>query len=494
MTSLRRVAVVGRDVPLWLSAAVLTRALAPAGIVVEAIELPSRLTGVEVLSSLPALEAMHHRIGIDEDRLLRAVGGSFSLGHNFLGSNGDKPPFFHAWGSYGVAIDGEPFLGHWLRARSFGLRTALQDFCPSAVAAKNGKLLLPDAATEAFGRAEYAYHLPARSYAGYLKAAAQAAGVGIRQALSILPTHAPDGSISGLRLDNGADVPADLFIDATDADAFLIGGALGAPAEDWLAGSPARYRLLAGAPTLPTIPPYADIRAGETGWTGMFPSASVTGVVHVHAEADEAVALRQAERASGMRLTGARSEPLSHRFRSPWTANCIGIGEATATMDPIHGVDLHVLQIGLVQLLELFPGSTEHAAERAEYNRRIRSHVERIRDFQTVYYATARGPGPFWSGFRRERPPSSLAHRIATFAARGTIAPMEDDSFTPESWQAMLLGHDVLPQSWAPSIDRTSPEQLKNELRRMLGHIAEVVRAAPAHDEYISRIRLGEVA
>ncbi|MDB5455887.1 MAG: Tryptophan halogenase, partial [Caulobacter sp.] len=36
------VVIVGRDAPLWLAASVVQRALGPAGVTVQAVELPSR--------------------------------------------------------------------------------------------------------------------------------------------------------------------------------------------------------------------------------------------------------------------------------------------------------------------------------------------------------------------------------------------------------------------------------------------------------------------
>ena len=168
---LSRVVVMGRDVDLWLCVNAISRALGPAGVHVTAIELPTRLKSSDISATLPPLEAFHAKLGIKEASLIRAAAGSFSFGQNFVSGLGPgrNPNFFHAWGAYGAPIDGSAFFPCWLKAAHYGLKVSYQDFCLTAVAAKNGRMLLPDEATAAFGRTDYGYHLQTMAYAGHLK-------------------------------------------------------------------------------------------------------------------------------------------------------------------------------------------------------------------------------------------------------------------------------------------------------------------------------------
>ena len=50
----------------------------------------------------------------------------------------------------------------------------------------------------------------------------------------------------------------------------------------------------------------------------------------------------------------------------------------------------------------------------------------------------------------------AVAHKIATFRARGEIPPMEDETFAPDFWRALFVGLGEMPESWPPAIDRTS--------------------------------------
>ena len=176
-----KVVVVGRDAALWLAANVIRAALGPAGVTVQVVELPSLISASDLHAAQPPLEALHNLLRIDESALLRATGGTFSLGQNFTDSAGGASAFFHAQGAYGAPIDGKDFFAYWLKARALGLNVAFEDFCLTAAAAKQGRMLIPDEATEVFGRTDYGYHLPAVAYVASLKALAVRQGVTVHQ-------------------------------------------------------------------------------------------------------------------------------------------------------------------------------------------------------------------------------------------------------------------------------------------------------------------------
>jgi tryptophan halogenase len=174
--------------------------------------------------------------------------------------------------------------------------------------------------------------------------------------------------------------------------------------------------------------------------------------------------------------------------RSVWEGNCVAVGGSACRLDPLHDVDLHALQLGIVHLLSLFPATGQYMAERAEYNRIMRSSYERIRDFQCLLYALSSFHGEFWRQARDRAVPQPLAHKIATFRARGDVAPMEDESFSPDSWQAMFTGLGVMPESWPPAVDRISPNRFKEEFRRALDFIKGKVLEQLTHDGYLANL------
>jgi tryptophan halogenase len=475
----RHVVVVGRDADLWLTATALRSALGPAGVAVTAIELPTRLSPSSVYATLPAIESLHARLGTDEAALLRATGGSFSLGINIVPPAGT--PFFLAHGAYGAPIDGGDFFGYWLKARRFGLTAKLEDFSPTAMAARHGRILLPDEDTESFGRTDYAYHLPAIAYAAMLKSQASRLGVTLHQAVGAsVDRDSQTGVIHSVSPDGGPPMTGDLFIDASGPDAILIGRALGVGSEDWRAYFPFDRRLTGQGKRFASVPGYAELRLSPTGWTALYAGQAATPVVRAYSSSDGDDAAAAAAAAADTTLDDVAITPVDPAIRDKaWSGNCVAIGGAACAFDPLFDLDLHGVQLGIVHLLSLFPTTTAAEPERAEYNRITRSSFERLRDFQAALYllsgATAAAP-------------DSLLHKIETFRARGTIAPMEDETFTADQWRALFVGLGVMPDSWPPAIDTTPPERMKEGFRRILGFVGSKVLEQPTHDSYLADI------
>jgi tryptophan halogenase len=490
---LSSVVVMGRDVDLWLCVNAISRALGPAGVHVTAIALPTRLTPSDISATLPPLEALHAQLGIKEPSLIRATAGSFSFGQNFVpGSRSARTPsFFHAWGTYGAPIDGSAFFPCWLKATRYGLRVSYQDFCLTAVAAKNGRMLLPDKDTLVFGRTDYGYHVQSIAYAGYLKSIAANLGVKVHETQTGLVERNETGSIAALIIDGSLRIEGQLFVDATGPDALLIGRSLDVPSDNWRQHFSVDRVLAARAPVFTKTPPFAEIRIAGAGWTALHPNQVATGVLHAYSSessSDEA-ALAAASAAAAAKLDDVSFHAVNTGVRSRvWEGNCVAVGGSACVLDPIHDVDLHALQLGIVHLLSLFPVTGQFAAERAEYNRIMRRSYERICDFQCGFYALAPFDGEFWQRGRGVSVPQALAHKIATFRACGQIAPMEDETFLPESWQAILMGLGVAPENWSPAIDRIPPNRFKEEFHRALEFIKGKVLEQPTHDGYLDSI------
>jgi len=153
--------------------------------------------------------------------------------------------------------------------------------------------------------------------------------------------------------------------------------------------------------------------------------------------------------------------------------------------DPIHGVDLQAVQLGLVHLLPLFPVHADYASERDEYNKNLRAAFERIRDFQSAHYVLNRYGGCFWERARLTPVSADLLRKIGAFRARGEVVQYEDESFSIDDWQLLLLGHGVLPETWDPAADRTPPEYLREEMGRILGFIRRKVEEQRPHAAYL---------
>jgi tryptophan halogenase len=488
---LSRVVVVGRDADLWLGVNALSSALGSVGVQVVAVELPTRLKPSHVSATLPPLEAFHTKLGLKEQSLIRATAGSFSFGQNVIDLSGKVPNFFHAWGAYGAPIEGSAFFSCWLKARRFGENKSFQHFCLTAIASQNGRMLLPDEATAAFGRTDYGYHLQTMAYVAYLKSIAVSRGVPLYEAQHVGVERLDDGSIAAVIIDGSVPLEGELFVDASGEDAVLIGGHSSRELDSWRPHFNVDRVLSARAPAFTSTPPFAEVRTARVGWTVLHPSQVATGVVHAFSSRllNDVAALESASAACGVKLADASFHSVNPGVRSQvWEGNCVAVGGSACVFDPIFDIEIHALQLGLVHLLALFPVSAHFTAERAEYNRIMRSYCERIRDFQCAFYALSSVEGNFWQQARQLAVPETLAHKIATFRARGDIAPMEDETFSPESWQAIFTGLGLVPDSWPPAIDKISSNRVDQEFRRILEFIQQKVLEQPTHDKYLESL------
>lgn len=486
---LSEVVVVGRNAPLWLATLALERALGRGGVAVTAVQLPGESSPAHVLAGLPPIRALHDKLGIDERALLRATGASYSHGQGYVGRSTEWNVFFHPWAVTGVPVLGQPFFPAWLRASSEGGAGPLDDYCLAAAAARQGRLLSVTRPGGWEAPEQAGLHVGALPYARFLRALAIARQVRVLEARTVEAELAGD-RIASLRLDGGAlKVQGQLFVDASGSGSVLLGQALGVPLEGGPEWGPARLVVRGRAPPFRSIPPLSEVRVSPSGCTLLHPTRPLTGVVHVHdAEgSDEAGAVRVAAEVAGAQLQDVRCEAFVPCARAQaWRGNCVAIGEAAARLDPIHEAELLVVHTGIAHLLNLLPDAGPQADEAAEYNRIVRSSLERIRDFQRAFYSGAAVDGPFWHRERQAPPSPALEAKRRTFAARGVYAPMEDESFAAESWQSLLLGLGTRPAGWPPEADLAAAGAIAASLAQQAAAIRAAARRLPMHDEVLA--------
>lgn len=474
-----RVAIVGHGVAPAMAALALHRALGRGGLQVEWIETPGEVSAHGVVAGLPNLQQFHRLLGIDEAALLRAAQGSFSLGQQYAGFSGGQSEFLHSYGPVGRPVGGLPFMQHWLKARASGLPAAFGDFAREGVAARNGRIRLADGAGAQ--ATAYGYHLDARGYAAALRAQAVALGIAITADAAPVAI-AEAGRVKSLKLSNGRMVEADLFIDATPDATLLSAIGDGDPADAAISGCD---RLLLGTvPALRPLPLYSRVAAHKAGWAGLYPLQNRTGVVVAYDSAlvsdDEAATL------AGAPIADPEFLPLTTRqLRRPWTGNVLAMG---GSGEPLAPLTLHRLQVAITHLVSLFPLNADAMPEADIYNEELAGWNARMREFEAAHYALNRRSGePFWDDPRARPISPELDARISLFGARGMAAQYNQDSFAEDEWQAIFLGHGVVPRSWDPQVDRIDEQQVMADFRDQLMSIRADVTAMDTHEAALAK-------
>lgn len=105
-----------------------------------------------------------------------------------------------------------------------------------------------------------------------------------------------------------------------------------------------------------------------------------------------------------------------------------------------------------------------------------------------MHYVTARRDEPFWKDVASMKPPSSLAHTLAFFAERGRLPYYEEETFSRDSWVAVLLGQGFEPRQTDPLADTMSPHQIRCELERHAKFMRDFVQKQPMYLDYMTSL------
>jgi tryptophan halogenase len=486
---IQTVVVVGSDAIAWLAASALARAFRHRNLEVRVLEAPTA-GAPPGRWTLPSQRGIHGLLGINEPDLVHRTGAAFKLATEHVGWQGDTSRFVHAHGEIGRKLAGVSFYKLLLRETLAGRPDSPSNYSLAATAGANGRFARPmgDGAvlTSSF---TYGYHFDEAAYVAYLRDHAAKLGV-TRVAGALAGVERVDANIAALKLVDGSSLAADFFIDCTGRDAALIGPAAGRV--DWSASLPCDRMLVARAPAMVEPPAVTRTAAATAGWMWRMPLARETlvGYVWSSAFASEEAAraeFRAAEPAAGEANLAASWT--SGRRASFWENNCLTLGAGAVELEPLAGADLHVAQLGVGTLIELFPLDIDCAIERAEYNRVTADHIDGVRDFTLAHYLA--GPpraGAFWQATRTAPPPDRLSRKLDLFRANGRLELLDGETFEETDWAWLLLGAGCRADALEQSIDL---ELAKADLREAASLRTEVQRLAasmPRHIEYVRRL------
>lgn len=303
---MKRVLIVGGGIDAWMTAA----ALATAGR--GSLEVLVAETGPPTpghIVALPTLRGLHTRLGISETAVAKAAAATPRL----VARYGEAATPF---GETGAVLEGLAFLHYWLAARAGGETAPLDAWSLAAQAAAKGRFAPPSLDPRSpLSTLDHGLLLDATGYAELLKDTALKAGATV---------------VDADRRD------ADLLIDATGAEARLIGE------EPW------------------------------TDWSGWLPTGlTLTGT-------------------DGLSLNFAPGAPLKAGRRARAMAgNIVAVGTAYGVIGAADGGDLQLLQSAVSRLVALFPTGSAAAAE---YNRLSQAALERARDMAILRWGELANP------------------------------------------------------------------------------------------------------
>jgi tryptophan halogenase len=491
--SQRRIVVVGGGTAGWMTAAALARFCIPGHsvTVVESDEIG--IVGVGE-ATIPTIQAFNNALGIDEAEFLAATGGTYKLGIAFEGWGKPDGAYVHAFGLVGQALGIVPFHHHWLRGRALGIAKPLGHYLLNTLAiAANRFARIERAPDSPRPPMPYAFHFDASLYARFLRGFAEERGA-VRQEGRIVAVerNTESGDVAAVLLASGERVAGDLFVDCSGFRGLLIEQEMESGFDDWSRWLPCDRAVAVPCARVEPLIPLTRSIARRAGWQWRIPLQHRIGNGQVfcsrHISEDEATADLLAN------LDGeALAEPRILRFtigkrRRCWIRNVVAVGLSSGFIEPLESTSIHLIQTAINRLVDLLPAGQVSDATRDEYNRRTDFEMERVRNFIILHYhANQRVGEPFWDELRAMDVPDNLKAKMALFRSSGRIMPDADELFDARGWIQVMVGQDVMPESWHPVADQVPEARLREFLDGLeRAHTAEVSRM-PDHAAFIAK-------
>ncbi|WP_426193909.1 tryptophan halogenase family protein [Massilia sp. DWR3-1-1] len=483
----RRVVIAGGGTAGWMAAAAISKVLGQRLDItlIESDEIGTVGVGE---ATIPTLLNFHSLLEINEQEFMAATQATFKLGISFENWRAVGADYIHSFGMTGVDHWTAGFQHFWHKGRERELAGAYGDYCLELKAAQLNRFAhLPK------NGMNYAYHLDASRYARFLRKFAE--GYGVRRVEAKIDAVRRDpasGDITALQLDSVSSIEADLFIDCTGFRALLIGQAMGQPYQDWshwlFADSAIAVQTAATRPAVP----YTRSIAHGAGWQWQIPLQERVGngIVFASTYVDDAAA----EATLMANIGGAvLTTPRVIRFKPgqrarTWAGNCVALGLASGFLEPIESTSIHLIQRGIVRLMQMFPTDGIFQTDIDEYNRQTAAEIEHIRDFIILHYhVTERRDTPFWRACASLDLPPSLRQRIDLFADSGRVFRAPNELFAENSWIQVMLGQGIHPRQHHPSADLMGDEELRAFLDNIRGGVERTVAQLPGHQDYVER-------
>jgi tryptophan halogenase len=495
--AVRKVLIAGGGTAGWMTAAALSADLADAGLEIELIESPEIGTIGVGEATVPFIHVFNQMLGLDQADFMRHCNATFKLGIEFVNWRNVGDSYFHSFAHFGPNYKDVSFYHMYLRYAELmaaqGTDTLLEDSNVGAIAARHNRFRHPQAVEQTGLPSHfYAFHFDAALYADYLRTYAIKRGVRhVSGRIVHVEQNAENGFIKSVRLQDGREFEADLFIDCTGLHGLLIEKTLNSPYEEWTHWLPCDRAIAVPCARVQAPTPYTKAIAEGSGWRWRIPLQHRTGNGIVYssafAESDDAVEKKLLGALDGEPLAPPRRIKFTPgRRREVWVKNCVSIGLASGFLEPLESTNIHLVQTSVFKLLTYFPDKNFDQSEIDSYNSEVELEIEQIRDFIVLHYkVTEREDTSFWKYCKYMSVPDSLQRRIDMFAPHGRLFIRPGEFFTYNSWLSVMHGQGLRANGLVPQIDRLTDEEIIAYFDAFNGRVRSAVNAMPLHGEYL---------
>jgi tryptophan halogenase len=170
-----------------------------------------------------------------------------------------------------------------------------------------------------------------------------------------------------------------------------------------------------------------------------------------------------------------------------WVKNCVALGLAAGFVEPLESTAIHMVQRGIIRLLQMFPKDGAQEPDMVEFNKQMTDEYVFIRDFVIMHYhITEREDTAFWRHCKSMAIPDTLQHRLNLFKQTGRVFQKAGDVFAENNWTQVMLGQGLIPDQYHPIVDIMSDQELENFLSGLKVRTDNIVSQLPSHEQFIA--------
>jgi|TARA_B110000503_G_C7156625_1_gene417647 tryptophan 7-halogenase len=485
-TKVKKVVIVGGGTAGWMTAASLAKLIGK-NLDITLIESDEIGTVGVGEATIPTMMTLHQLLKINEQEFMSEVQATFKLGISFENWKNVDQAYIHSFGFTGQDCWAAGFQHFWLKGKERGISKEFGDYSVELQAAKANKFaVLPN------NGLNYAYHIDASLYAKFLRRLAERHNTKrVEGKITVVNQH-DNGDIKSVVLASGKIIQGDLFIDCSGFAGLLIEKTLNTEFEDWSQWLPCDSAIAVQTRSVRDPIPYTRAIARESGWQWRIPLQSRVGNGLVFCSkylTDQEATQTLLSNLEGEVLT----EPRVIKFRTGqrtqhWNRNCIALGLAGGFVEPLESTSIHLIQRGIIRLMQMFPFDGVVEPDVQEFNSQMKDEFYFIRDFIVMHYhLTERTDTEFWRHCKAMKIPDSLQHRLDLFKKTGRIFQQAGDVFAENSWSQVMLGQGLIPEHYHPIVDMMSDDELEQFLKKISISVEQTVSQLPSHQQFLSQ-------
>ncbi|MFC3092923.1 tryptophan 7-halogenase [Alteromonas sediminis] len=490
--SIKSIVIVGGGTAGWMTAAALANLLKDTKItLIESDQIGTVGVGE---ATLPHLRFFIQRLGIDEHAFMRATNATYKMGIEFInwGEIGDA--YIHPFGDFGHPIKGIDFHHYYVKLHQQGLNKPIGQYSLPVMASKAKKFAYPSTDEKSIlSTYSYAFHMDAGLFSNFLRDYSETRGVTRFEGMVTRVNQCNEsGFIKSVTLNDETEFDADFFIDCSGFKGLLIEQCLKTGYDDWRHWLPCDRAIAIPTQATSAPLPYTKATARNAGWQWRIPLQNRVGNGHIYSSPymnDDTALETLLANIDGKPI----SEPNFLRFttgkrKKAWSKNCVAIGLSAGFLEPLESTSIHLIQLGIMKLLDFFPDRNCDEIRVNEYNRMMQLEFERLRDFLVLHYhATQRSDSAFWNYVRTMPLPAGLDHKIKLFKERGRVVQYSEGLFLKASWLAVYFGQGIIPTHYDWQLDTIPTEHIVKQLDDIESDINSAVHQMPSHADSIAQ-------